>query len=297
MYLPTIKQLQYLLAVVELRHFGQAAERCFVTQSTLSSAIQELEALLGVQLLERTKRKVLPTPTGLELAEQARKILKISYNIIELSNSSKKPLCNEVRLGVIPTIAPFLLPKVLLPLHQAFPELSLLLIEDQSAHLMRRLESGEIDCAILALPYPTEKLESQLIGEEGFWVAMPEGDPLTRKRKISAAELPMERLLLLEEGHCLRDHAMSTCGGSEVKAQFQGSSLYTLIEMVAWGQGVTLVPAMALESPLLKHARIELRPLDAPTPHRQMALVWRATSYQKNNMVVLADKLAELMVG
>ncbi len=297
MYLPTIKQLQYLLAVVELRHFGQAAERCFVTQSTLSSAIQELESLLGVQLLERTKRKVLPTPMGLELAEQARKILKISFNIIELSNNSNKPLCNEVRLGVIPTIAPFLLPKVLLPLHQAFPELSLLLIEDQSAHLMRRLERGEIDCAILALPYPTEKLESQLIGEEGFWVAMPEDDPLTKKRKISAAELPMERLLLLEEGHCLRDHVMSACGGSEVKAQFQGSSLYTLIEMVAWGQGITFVPAMALESPLLKHAKIELRPLDEPTPHRQMALVWRATSYQKNNMVVLASKLAELMAS
>ncbi len=295
MYLPTIKQLQYLLAVVELRHFGQAAERCFVTQSTLSSAIQELETLLGVQLLERTKRKVLPTPMGLELAEQARKILKISFNIIELSNSSKKPLCNEVRLGVIPTIAPFLLPKVLLPLHQAFPELSLLLIEDQSALLMKRLESGEIDCAILALPYPTEKLACQLIGEESFWVAMPEGDPLTKKCKISAAELPMERLLLLEEGHCLSDHAMSACGGSEVKVLYQGSSLYTLIEMVAWGQGITFVPAMALESPLLKHAKIELRPLDEPTPHRQMALVWRATSYQKNNMLVLADKLAELM--
>jgi len=295
MYLPTIKQLQYLLAVVELRHFGQAAERCFVTQSTLSSAIQELEASLGVQLLERTKRKVLPTPMGLELAERAQKIINISFDIIELSNKHNKPLCNEVRLGVIPTIAPFLLPKVLLPLHKAFPDLSLLLIEDQSANLIKRLESGEIDCAILALPYPTEKLESQLIGEEGFWVAIPEGDPLTKKRKISAAELPKERLLLLEEGHCLSDHVMSACGSSEMTAQFQGSSLYTLIEMVAWGQGVTFIPAMALESPLLKQARIELRPLGEPTPHRQIALVWRATSYQKNNMVVLADKLAQLM--
>ena len=162
---------------------------------------------------------------------------------------------------------------------------------------MKRLEGGEIDCAILALPYPTEKLEFQLIGEEAFWVAMPQGDPLTKKNKISAAELPQERLLLLEEGHCLRDHVISACGGSQIKAQFQGSSLYTLIEMVAWGQGITFVPAMALESPLLKHANIELRAFDEPVPHRQMALVWRATSYQKNNMALLADKLVELMAS
>ncbi len=246
MYLPTIRQLQYLLAVVELRHFGQAAERCFVTQSTLSSAIQEMEAALGAQLLERNKRKVLATPLGLEIAEKARKILEISSSIIGLTRKSNKPLTGEIRLGSIPTIAPFLLPKVLPPLQKAFPELSLLLIEGQSADLLRRLESGDIDCAILALPYPLGKLESQLIAEESFWVALPNGHPLAKLGQIKSDVLPRDQLLMLEEGHCLRDHAMSVCRGKESSVKFKGSSLFTLIEMVAWGQGVTFVPEMAL---------------------------------------------------
>lgn len=305
MHLATIRQLQYLLAVVELRHFGQAAKRCFVTQSTLSSGVQELEAVLGAQLLERTKRKVLPTPLGLELADRAREILKISGDIIELAQIIKKPLCTEIRLGIIPTIAPFLLPKVLPPLRVLFPELALLLIEDQSQQLLQRLESGELECAILALPYPLGKLESQLIGEESFWVALPDGDPLAEQERISSDDLPMERLLLLEEGHCLRDHAMSVCRGGESDAQFprtrstapfQGTSLYTLIEMVAWGQGITLVPAMALHSPLLSQANIQLRLLDEPGAHREIALVWRATSHQKAGFMLLAKQLTELMV-
>ena len=300
MYLPTIRQLQYLLAVIELRHFGRAAERCFVTQSTLSSAIQELEAALGVQLIERTKRKVLPTPLGLEVAEKGREILKISSDIVELSHSNKNPLSAEIRLGAIPTIAPFLLPKVLPPLRQAFPDLVLLLIEDQSAHLLKRLESGEIDCAILALPYPLGRLESVLIGAEPFWVALPKGDPLAKLERIGSDELPMERLLLLEEGHCLRDHVITACHGRDraaTSAAFQGTSLYTLIEMVSGGQGITLVPEMALDSALLKQTSIELRPLAEPGPHRELALVWRSTSYQQSNLQLLAAKLSALITG
>ncbi len=302
MYLPTIRQLQYLLAVAELRHFGQAAERCFVTQSTLSSGIQELETALGVQLLERTKRKVLPTPLGLEIAEKAREILKTSSDIIALAHKDKKVLSSEIRLGAIPTIAPFLLPKVLPPLRQAFPELALLLIEDQSARLLQRLESGEIDCAILAMPYPIGRLESQLVGAEPFWVALPADDPLTEQSQISSSALPMERLLLLEEGHCMRDHAISAChtkAGSSTTPQsaapFQGTSLYTLIEMVSGGQGITLVPEMALDSALLSQATIELRPLDEPGPHREITLVWRATSHLKSDLQLLAGKLAKLI--
>ena len=300
MYLPTIKQLQYLLAVVELRHFGHAAERCFVTQSTLSSAIQELEASLGVQLLERTKRKVLPTPLGLAVAEKAREVIRISSDIIKLSSEDKGLLSGEIRLGAIPTIAPFLLPKVLAPLRRAFPELALLLIEDQSANLLKRLESGEIDCAIFATPYPLGKLESTLITEEQFWVALPKNDPLADQTTISADELPMERLLLLEDGHCMRDHAISACrGGSEVSAKtravFQGTSLYTLIEMVSGGQGITLVPEMALDSALLKQAEIELRPLAEKGPHRGIVLAWRSTTHLKPDLQLLAAKLVELI--
>ncbi len=299
MYLPTIRQLQYLLAVVELRHFGHAAERCFVTQSTLSSGIQELEQALGAQLIERTKRKVLPTPLGLEIAEKARGILETSSDIISLAHKDKNSLSGEVRLGAIPTIAPYLLPKVLPPLRQAFPELALLLIEDQSARLLQRLESGEIDCAILALPYPVGKLESQMIGAEPFWVALPGDDPLTEQSQIKSSELPMERLLLLEEGHCMRDHAISACHreSSSATTPFQGTSLYTLIEMVSGGQGITLVPEMALDSALLSQTAIELRPLDEPGPHREIALVWRATSHLKSDLELLAAKLAELMAA
>ena len=300
MYLPTIKQLQYLLAVVELRHFGQAAERCFVTQSTLSSAIQELEASLGVQLLERTKRKVMPTPLGLAVAEKSREVIRISSDIIKLSSEDKGLLSGEIRLGAIPTIAPFLLPKVLAPLRQAFPELALLLIEDQSADLLKRLESGEIDCAIFATPYSLGKLESARICEEQFWVALPKNDPLADQATISAAELPMERLLLLEDGHCMRDHAISAChGGSALSASaaFQGTSLYTLIEMVSGGQGITFVPEMALDSALLKQAEIELRPLAEKGPHRGIALVWRPTTHLKPDLQLLASKIAELITA
>jgi len=302
MYLPTIKQLQYLLAVVELRHFGHAAERCFVTQSTLSSAIQELEASLGVQLLERTKRKVLPTPLGLAVAEKAREIIRVSSDIIKLSTEDKGLLSGEIRLGAIPTIAPFLLPKVLGPLRQAFPELALLLIEDQSANLLKRLESGEIDCAIFATPYPLGKLESTLISEEQFWVALPKNDPLADQATISADELPMERLLLLEDGHCMRDHAISACRGgnalsAQTRAAFQGTSLYTLIEMVSGGQGITLVPEMALDSALLKQAEIELRPLAEKGPHRGIVLAWRPTTHLKQDLQLLAAKLVELITG
>jgi len=298
MYLPTIRQLQYLLAVVELRHFGQAAERCFVTQSTLSSGIQELESALGAQLIERTKRKVLPTPLGLEIAERGQEILEISSDIVTLAQKDKKLLSGEIRLGAIPTIAPFLLPKVLPPLRQAFPELALLLIEDQSARLLQRLESGEIDCAILAMPYPIDKQESQLIGAESFWVALPKGDPLCEQSQVSADALPLEHLLLLEEGHCMRDHAISACHREDSStAPFQGTSLYTLIEMVSGGQGITLVPEMALGSTLLSQATIELRPLDEPGPHREIALVWRSTSHLKPDLLLLAEKLTELITS
>lgn len=297
MYLPTIRQLQYLLAVVELRHFGHAAERCFVTQSTLSSGIQELEQALGAQLVERTKRRVVPTSLGLKVAEKAQEIIKISSEIVVLSEKGKKPLSGEIRLGAIPTIAPFLLPKVLPPLREAFPELELLLIEDRSAHLLKRLEIGEIDCAIMALPYPLGRLESQLIGAENFWVALHSDDPLIRQSRIDSLDLPMERLLLLEEGHCLRDHALSACSREIDKETipFQGTSLYTLIEMVCGGQGITLVPEMACDSALLERASIALRPLDEPGPHREIALVWRSTSHRKAEFAPLAEQLSQLM--
>lgn len=297
MFLPSMRQLQYLLAVVELRHFGHAAERCFVSQSTLSIGIQELESQLGAQLLERTKRKVAPTPLGLELAEKARQILTIAAQMEELAQSDRTPLVGTLKLGVIPTIGPFLLPKVLRGIREGFPQLELFLIEDQTARLIERLDSGELDCAILALPYETGKLEYQTFWRELFWVAIPEKHPLGQGGPIPAMELPADQLLLLEEGHCFRDHALSAChrSGLQKKAAFQGTSLYTLIEMVAGGQGITFLPEMAVDSAIVTQSDIKLRPLAEQGPHRDIALVWRSTYHRKRDMALLAQRMGQLL--
>lgn len=299
MYLPSIRQMQYLLAVVELRHFGQAAQRCFVTQSTLSTGIQELESMLGVTLLERTKRKVLPTPLGLAMAEKARELLSLSAQMVALAQSEQAPLVGPLKLGVIPTIAPFLLPKVLPEVRQRFPELEVFLVEDQSARLLQRLDSGELDCAIFALPYALGKHEHQIFGSETFHVAFPQGHPLSQGGPISADELPAEQLLMLEEGHCFKDHALSAChlSGLRQQAVFQGTSLYTLIEMVVGGQGISFLPAMALDTHLAQQPGICLRALAEPGPHRELGLVWRATFHKKDDLGLLGRLMAELLVA
>ncbi|HFE37823.1 MAG TPA: hydrogen peroxide-inducible genes activator [Gammaproteobacteria bacterium] len=294
MHLPSVRQLQYLLAVVELRHFGKAAERCFVTQSTLSTGIQELENMLGACLLERTKRKVIPTALGLEIADKARQVLLTSSQILELANSQQPPMIGKLKLGVIPTIAPFLLPKVLPALRTQFPALELFLIEDQSAHLLQRLDFGEIDCAIFALPYELNKYECQRFFQEDFYVAFPVNHPLSQGGPICSDELPVEELLMLEDGHCFKDHALSAChfSGLVQKAAFQGTSLYTLIEMVAGNQGITFLPAMAIDSSLTQQARISLRPLAETGPHREIGLVWRPTFHRKRDLQLLTDFMA-----
>ena len=297
MHLPSIRQLQYLLAVVELRHFGKAAERCFVTQSTLSTGIQELENLLGAKLLERTKRKVEPTPLGLEMAEKARQILELSAQLLEMAQNDKEPLNAPMKLGVIPTIGPFLLPRILPALRQRYPLLQLYLVEDQTAHLLERLTRGEIDAAILALPYELGKLESEILWNECFWVALPSDHPLHQGGPIAAADLPADELMLLEEGHCFRDHALTACHRNELKSQalFEGTSFYTLIEMVAGGQGITFLPEMAIDTPLTQRSGISLRPLAEPGPHRQIGLAWRTTYHRKRDLALLGQSIKEIM--
>ncbi|MBI3773391.1 MAG: hydrogen peroxide-inducible genes activator [Gammaproteobacteria bacterium] len=297
MYLPSLKQLQYLLAVVELRHFGKAAERCFVTQSTLSTGIQELETLLGIRLLERTKRKVAPTPLGLELADKARQILQLSAELVETAQTEHAPLSGVLKLGVIPTIGPFLLPRVLPQIRDRFSELQLYLIEDQTARLLQRLDNGELDCAIIALPYELGRLEHRVFLKETFWVAFPADHPLSAGGPIPSIDLPADELLLLEEGHCLRDHALSAChrSGLQRSTAFQGTSLYTLLEMVAGGQGITLLPEMAIKSGFVNQKRIRLRPLAEIGPHREIGLVWRATYHRKKDLCLLAETIQQIL--
>ncbi len=299
MNLPSIRQLQYLLAVIELRHFGKAAERCFVTQSTLSTGIQELENILEVQLLERTKRKVLPTPLGLEMAEKARQLLTISAEMVTLAHDKKAPLTGPLKLGVIPTISPFLLPKVLPVVRKKFPTLELFLVEEQSANLLQRLDSGELDCAILALPYALGKHECKTFYQENFYVAFPCDHPLSQGGAIPSIDLPEDQLLMLEEGHCFKDHALSAChlNNLQQRAAFQGTSLYTLVEMVVGGQGITFLPAMAIDSALAQHTGIKLRPLAEKGPHREVGLVWRSTYGKKNDLNLLVQLLENALAN
>lgn len=278
MRLPTLRQLQYLNAVIEEKHFGRAAEKCHVTQSTLSAGIQDLEDLLEVGLLERTNRKVLTTPIGEEVAERARQILSLSDDLVDLAQAEKNPLSGRIRIGVIPTISPFLLPRVLPRIRKQLPQLELLLIEDQSERLLTQVENGSIDVAILAFPFNTRNLNYRVIAEEPFWVALPKEHPLSRYETLQPHQLPINELLLLAEGHCMREHAISACQlpASAQRRSFQATSLYTLIEMVASGLGITLIPQMAINSDMVRHADICLRPLKQDSlAKREIGLVWR----------------------
>lgn len=297
MYLPPLKQLQYLVAVVELQHFGKAAERCFVTQSTISTGIQELEGQLGVQLLERTKRKVAPTPMGKELARQAAEIVRLAVELVDTARTEHAPLSGPLKLGVIPTIGPFLLPKMLPKLRKRYPQLELYLIEDQSAKLLERLESSELDCALFALPYDLGRMESEVIARETFWVAFPHDHPLSEGGPIPSIKLPADELLLLEEGHCLRDHVITACRGLKRSSAFQGTSLYTLLEMVSGGQGITLLPEMAIHSGLVNPKRISLRPLSDQGPHRDIALIWRNTCHRKKELKLLSEEMRAILAA
>ena len=297
MHLPSIRQLQYFLSVIELRHFGQAAERCFVTQSTLSTGIQELENLLGVQLLERSKRKVMPTPLGLALAEKARQIVELSTELVQQAQGEQGILVGTLRLGVIPTIGPYMLPRVLPAIRERYPELKLQLIEDQTARLVERLNSGAIDCAIIAFPYDLTGLEVELFWQEIFYVAFPPQHPLSHGGPIPSAKLPPDEIMLLEEGHCMRDQALSSCHmrGLQGHAAVQGTSLYTMIEMVAGGQGITFIPEMAVDSALVEQSNISLRPLAEKGPHRKIGLVWRPTYHRKDDLHLLAQLMGQLL--
>lgn len=293
MKLPTLRQLKYLTAVVEEKHFGRAAERCFVTQSTLSAGIQDLEELLEISLLERSNRKVLTTAIGREVAERARHILSLSDDLVDLAQSEKNPLSGRIRVGLIPTISPFLLPKVLPTVRSTYPELELLLIEDQSERLLDQLETGEIDVAVLAFPFNVRGLAHRVFAKERFWIALPKNHRLCESEIIKANELPVNELLLLAEGHCLREHALSACAlpASAQRKSVQATSLYTLIEMVASGLGITLVPDMAVHSDMVKHADICLRPLANPDDQavRELGLVWRPSFRRISTLESLAD--------
>ena len=298
MNLPTLRQLRYLTAVVATKHFGKAAEQCFVTQSTLSAGIQDLEALLGAALLERTNRKVLVTALGQEVAQRAQHILSLAADLVDVAEIEKNPFSGRLRIGVIPSISPFLLPKALPILRKEMPQMELVLIEDQSERLVKQHNEGEIDLAILAFPFDVGQLEHSIFASETFWVALPVNHPLASSDGIEASRLPVDDLLLLSEGHCLREHALSACSlpSTTQRTSMQGTSLYTLIEMVAGGLGITLIPEMAITSDMVTHADISLKPLLAKEkPVRELGLVWRSSYRSTAAIDILSTHFAQAL--
>lgn len=290
MRLPTLKQLQYFLALTEHGHFGQAAEASFVSQSAFSSAIQDLEALLETQLVDRTNRQVTITATGQEVATQARLVIRDVESLVEIAGVRREPLTGNLRFGVIPTIAPFLLPAMLPRLHKAFPLLQLYLVEDQTARLHQRLLDGQLDLLLLALPYEMRSVTSMPLFRDGFRLAARRGTNRVDPENYRFSKLHADSVLLLEDGHCLRDHALSACKirNTEKVSKFAASSLLTLVEMVDADLGITFLPEMASSSALLKNTQVRTYEIGDKS-YRTIGLTWRKGSARKDEFRMLGE--------
>jgi LysR family transcriptional regulator, hydrogen peroxide-inducible genes activator len=294
-HLPTIKQLQYLVALRQHGHFGKAAEACFVTQSTLSAGLRELESLLGLMLVERTRRVVRFTPLGAKIAEKALRVLRESEELTDMARAEGKPLHGELRLGVIPTIAPFLLPAMLPRLRDQWPSLKLFLREETSQAACDALHRGQLDCVLLAMPFACGDVDKAPLFDDRLYVAFPRGEA-PDERTIDPGAIDEHRLLMLEDGHCLKDHALSACNRPELRAEaaMMGTSLHTLVQMVDNGLGVTFVPSMAIEAGILDGTRVDARPLKSDHGFRRVALIWRKSSPREEEFQLLADTLRQI---
>lgn len=291
-YLPTLKQLQYLLALHDHGHFGRAAEACFITQSTLSASLRELETLLGSILVERTRRVIRFTPLGLRIVAKARRVLREAEELADMARAERAPLTGDLRMGVIPTIAPFLLPTLLPGLRAEWPDLKLYLREEPSQSACDSLHRGQLDCVLLALPYDCGDTDGIELFDDDLMVAFPSNEgPLPAS--VGADSISPGRLLLLEDGHCLKEHVLSACNRPELRASatILGTSLHTLVQMVDNGLGVTLIPRMAVDSGILAGTGVELRPLEAEHGSRRIALVWRKGSPRSEEFGLMAEAL------
>jgi LysR family hydrogen peroxide-inducible transcriptional activator len=290
---PSIKQLKYLCAVAEYKHFTKAADACFVTQSTLSAAIAELESQLDAKVFERNKKSVLITPLGEKLLKQARVILGDVEDFVALARAYAEPLSGDLRLGVIPTIGPFLLPPMLSSLRRNFPKLKLFLKEEMSAQLERQLQQGQLDLIILALPYALPDMEVISLCKDEFLLCLPPGHAFENLKQVEQKQLRGESLLLLEEGHCLRDHALEAC---QLKAAatdivYQGNSLHTLVQMVANGLGLTLLPAMSVAADVLGDTHLSIKHFSNENVDREIGMAWRKTDPRRDDYLLLAEHI------
>jgi LysR family hydrogen peroxide-inducible transcriptional activator len=276
-----LADLRYLVAVADHRHFGRAAEACFVSQPTLSTQIKKLERELGVELFERHPRQVLLTPAGTQVVEHARQAIAQADAIRDVARHARDPESGTLRLGVFPTLGPYLLPHIVPALHRRFPNLELLLVEDKTEVVLQRLQDGSLDVGVLALPVDEPHLYMAPMFEEEFVLAVPADHPLARsKKKVDLSVLDGEQLLLLEEGHCLRAQALSVCRlhGAAERAGFRATSLETLRQMVAAGVGITLLPELSVHAPVPAYEGVRLVRFRSPAPSRRIAMFWRTTS-------------------
>jgi LysR family hydrogen peroxide-inducible transcriptional activator len=293
-FLPTLRQLQYLVALYDHGHFGRAAESCFITQSTLSASLRELEALLGSTLVERSRRVMRFTPLGQRIVAKARLVLRAAEELADMAEAEREPLTGELRMAVIPTIAPFLLPPLLPRLRAEHPSLKLFLREEPSGAACDGLQRGGVDCVLLALPFECGEVDVERLFEDRLLVASAPGE--VSGTEVHAHEISASRMLLLEDGHCLKDHALSACNRPDLRASAMilGTSLHTLVQMVDNRLGVTLVPQMAVEAGLLEGTSVEARPLVSELAKREIALIWRKGSAREAEFRLLAAELRRL---
>ena len=289
--LPSLRQLRYLVALSERFNFRAAAEDCFVTQSTLSAGIKELESQLGVELVERSTRTMRLTGIGAEVVQRARGLLAQAADLVDVARDAHEPLSGSLRLGVIPTIAPFMLPGLLAGLRADYPRLKLYLREDQTARVLERLHSGDLDVGLIALPYDTGELLAHELFKDEFWFVSRADDPHARSAEVAVRSLRGSQILLLEEGHCLREHAIAACGTrvANPESMIEATSLHTLIQMVEGGLGVTLLPEMTLKAGILNGTSLVARPFSTEVPARSIALVARPTSAHRRDFELLAE--------
>jgi LysR family hydrogen peroxide-inducible transcriptional activator len=293
--LPTIRQLQHLSALAREQHFGRAAGRANVTQSTLSASIKELEDVLGGPVADRSGRQIHLTPLGKMIAEKSGRILADLTELAVVAREQAAPLGGMIRLGVIPTVSPFLLPRLLPGLRQRYPKLKVYLREDQTAHLLESLEQGELDVALLALPCDCTG-ETAVLARDRFVVALPKDHPLADVKSISAHELREAELLTLQDGHCLRDQVLQSCGLRPASGEsYAATSLLTLVQMVDNGLGITLLPQMAVKAGILSGTGLVTRPAGSATAFRDIALLWRKGSARSGEMRLLATELKRLI--
>ena len=294
--LPSMRQLRYLLAVGQYLNFTKAAEHCFVSQSTLSAGLKELEDSLGIQLIERDRQNVSVTPVGFEMIHRAKQLLASAEDMVEYAKTASQAMTGTIRLGAIPTIAPFVLPQILPEIRDRYPELKVALREDLSANLVQKIHEHQLDFAIIALPYETEGLlVKELYGDE-FWLAAQPNDPALAGKTVTVPAKMAGRLLLLEEGHCLREHSLRACRRSETASieGLEATSLLTLVQMVDSGLGIALLPEMAIKGGILKNTHLMAKPLDAPAPKRGIALIARQTTSRIDEFMAIAKVMTEV---